>query len=73
MVLVNTGFSDYYNDEYTRNGDCEFFCGPYTDFETARAEAGKLMDSFTYEDWAEKTTSLCQTSMSIIAKVHTRQ
>lgn len=54
MVLVNTGFSDYYNDEYTRNGDCEFFCGPYPDFETARAEAVKLMDSFTYEDWAEE-------------------
>lgn len=54
MVLGNTGFDNYYNDEYTRSGDCEFFCGPYPDMESASLAARDLMDLFVYEDYAEE-------------------
>lgn len=54
MVLVNTGFNDYYNDEYTRNGACEFFAGPYANEELAKEEARNLMCNFIYDEWAEE-------------------
>lgn len=54
VILGNTGFDDYYNDEYTRNGDCEFFAGPYADMEQARLAARDLMEKFLYEGWAEE-------------------
>lgn len=54
MVLCNTGFSDYFNDEYTRSGDCEFFAGPFENIEAAQLGARMLMDKFVYEEWAEE-------------------
>lgn len=52
MVLGNIGFENYYNDEYTRSGDCEFFAGPYPDMESARLAGRDLMDKFVYKEWS---------------------
>lgn len=54
MILGNTGFDNYYNDEYTRSGDCEFFIGPYPDLDSARQAAQTAMNEFVYEEWAEE-------------------
>ena len=54
MILIRTGFNDYYNDEYTRSGDCEFYAGPYESTEAARSAAMALMDDFVYDGWCEE-------------------
>jgi len=52
MILVNTGFDNYFNDEYTRSGDCEFFVGPFLERQHAQESMRQLMDDFVGDWWS---------------------
>jgi hypothetical protein len=51
MLLCDYGYNDHFNDEFTRNGHTEFFCGPYDNKKQARKSAKEVLDIFVYEDY----------------------